>query len=1257
MRGLRTAALLLGVGTLAGLVVVPADASPPKPVAGHSGGTAAGPVETVTLITGDTVRYRRAGDTVRVIAGTPAARRPETAFVQFTEHGHAYVVPSDAWDALTGGQVDKALFDITGLAAQKLDDRHTDRIGVIVTGTPGTAPKTATPATASVTRTLPRLGVRALSTAKSDATSLWAALTGEAGGPAGARRAAPARGTKIWLDGVVHATLDVSVPLVGAPTAWERGCTGDGVKVAVLDTGIASGHPDLAGKIDAAKNFTGTDDAEDHAGHGTHVASTITGSGAASDGRYRGVAPGVRLLNGKVLDDSGRGSDSSILAGMEWAVQQGAKVINMSLGGNDPSDGTDLMSTEVNELSAASGALFVVAAGNSGRPETVTSPGAADAALTVASTTKQDTLSSFSSRGPRAGDFGLKPEISAPGENITAARAPGAFPDRPGGADYVTLSGTSMATPHVAGAAALLAGAHPDWTGQQVKAALTGSASVLDGVDVFGNGAGRLDVARATGQSVRTVTPSLGLGRIPWPHDPAKPTTAQVDYANDGDSPVTLDLSLSVTDEGGAPVPAGLFSAEPSVTVPAHGTASATVRVAAGAESVGSYEGRLTATAGDTRLVTPVSARVLEQVRTVTVRMLGRSGQPLSGGDAPVLLQSETTGAVHFPVGTSATVQVEVPDGTYRVLGMGLSPSSYDWSATYVARAGLRVDGDRTITLDTRAAKPVTVDLDDPAARPDMYTAYTTLQSDVGGPDDTSRALVAGNFEEQYVLSTEAVPGVTLSYGATWAPPQNRVVSVGDDPFEATFVDDPQAEGYAGDVTAEVADIGEETDPDRVGDVAGRIVLIAPDDVSDPAEPPTQEQFTALLTALKAKGARLVLSYDYLADTSTLPVLNLFAPKDIQRLRDRLTAGQTQVHVVGRPASPTMYALFGAVGSKLPDGQSWHFARAALARLDATYRTPAGDGRRALSQVLTFSDPLTGASGGIEPRVLLPQTRVEYFSPEVSWSPQLLEGLNPDWRYLTTESTAPVTYRAGRRTAGVWGAAPFGPRLSRAVPDGAGGEPLPAAYRDGDRLVTDFPVFSSADPGRVMSPGTDFDSGEVLERGTTGLFRGATEVAANDTPGVADFALPAATDTYRLVVTGTRPAALSTEVRSEWTFTTGHTADGTPAPLDLLDLGFALPLDGHNAAVAGTKVTGTVTVRHQPGTTGTSPVRAVGVDVSYDDGRSWRPAAVQAAGDGSWSLVIPAGGRAGDRATLRASAVDGAGNQVRMTLTRAYGLR
>ncbi|WP_163567554.1 S8 family serine peptidase [Fodinicola feengrottensis] len=108
---------------------------------------------------------------------------------------------------------------------------------------------------------------------------------------------------------------------------------------------------------------TGT---QDHFGHGTHVASIVAGSGAAFGGKYKGVAPGAKLLIGKVLGDDGSGYDSGIIAGMQWAVDQHARVVNMSLGSDEPSDGTDPMSQAVNMLTAQSGTLFVLAAGNSG---------------------------------------------------------------------------------------------------------------------------------------------------------------------------------------------------------------------------------------------------------------------------------------------------------------------------------------------------------------------------------------------------------------------------------------------------------------------------------------------------------------------------------------------------------------------------------------------------------------------------------------------------------------------------------------------------------------------------------------------------------------------------------------------------------------------------------------------------------------------------------------------------------------------------
>ncbi|MDQ3580075.1 MAG: S8 family serine peptidase, partial [Actinomycetota bacterium] len=191
-----------------------------------------------------------------------------------------------------------------------------------------------------------------------------------------------ASNASLWLDGISKPTLDVSVPQIGAPTAWSAGYTGAGVTVGVLDTGIDAEHPDLRGKVVERSDFTGTG-AEDQVGHGTHVAGIIAGSGAASDARYRGVAPDAKLIDAKVCTTFGC-PDSAVIAGMEWIAPR-AKVVNMSLGGAY-SDGTDPVSRALNDLSARHGTLFVVAAGNDRALDTpdplasVTAPAAADSA-------------------------------------------------------------------------------------------------------------------------------------------------------------------------------------------------------------------------------------------------------------------------------------------------------------------------------------------------------------------------------------------------------------------------------------------------------------------------------------------------------------------------------------------------------------------------------------------------------------------------------------------------------------------------------------------------------------------------------------------------------------------------------------------------------------------------------------------------------------------------------------------------------------
>ncbi|MFF8778586.1 S8 family serine peptidase [Streptomyces sp. NPDC015140] len=258
----------------------------------------------------------------------------------------------------------------------------------------------------------------------------------------------------------MEATLDRSTPQVRAPQAWAAGYDGKGTEVAVLDTDVDAEHPDLVNRVAATKNFTDAADTDDLVGHGTHTASTAGGSGTARDGRKKGVAPGTSLLIGKVLTDEGYGLDSWIIAGMQWAVDQKADVVSMSLGNPTLGDCTDPVSRATERLSRSEPTPFVVAAGNTGpKSETVSSPCCVPSVLTVGAVDRDDTTAPFSSRGPVAVTHTLKPELSAPGVDISAAGAGGR-----GVYAYRTMSGTSMATPHVAGAAAVVRQAHPNWT-------------------------------------------------------------------------------------------------------------------------------------------------------------------------------------------------------------------------------------------------------------------------------------------------------------------------------------------------------------------------------------------------------------------------------------------------------------------------------------------------------------------------------------------------------------------------------------------------------------------------------------------------------------------------------------------------------------------------------------------------------------------------------------------------------------------------
>ncbi len=301
---------------------------------------------------------------------------------------------------------------------------------------------------------------------------------------------------QIWPDLPVHTCLNTSVPKIAAPTVWAAGLKGEGIKIAVIDTGIDDTHPDFAGRIMVTKSFVGGS-ARDDNGHGTHVAGILAGSGVKSNGQYVGVAPAANLYIAKVLQADGGGSMSTVMAGIEWAVlEHQVQIINLSLGGIGSGDGTDALSTLCDEAVRQADVVMCVAAGNSGPgTKTVGPPGCARYVITIGATDDNDRVAVFSSRGPTA-DGRVKPDIVFPGVGIVAPQATGTQVGAVIEAGYVTSDGTSMATPHASGVAALIRQANPELTAEQVKTHMLAGAVDI-GALPNERGVGRADAYQA----------------------------------------------------------------------------------------------------------------------------------------------------------------------------------------------------------------------------------------------------------------------------------------------------------------------------------------------------------------------------------------------------------------------------------------------------------------------------------------------------------------------------------------------------------------------------------------------------------------------------------------------------------------------------------------------------------------------------------------------------------------------------------------
>ncbi|KQX08169.1 MULTISPECIES: S8 family peptidase [unclassified Leifsonia] len=933
-----------------GLTSVPASAGPndaasstaaSAPAARSAAGT-----HSVTLITGDRVRVTDLGDGTRAVEIETAV--PGAAVQSVELDGDLHVLPSSALPYLAAGSLDPDLFNVTQLIEFGYDDASVPATPVIVefADADGPALMTAPVPGVEIGTPLESIGGAAAIADHAAAADAWSALTGSAGGTGATGpstfSAEPALAggiASIHLDGKVEATLDSSVPYIGAPAAWAEGYTGAGVTVAVLDTGIDDTHPDIAGRVlPGSMSFVpGEDATTDTQGHGTHVASTVAGTGAASGGVHRGVADGADLLVGKVLGADGSGQDSWIIEGMQWAGEN-ADIVSMSLGSSQASDGLDVMAEALNAISEETGALFVVAAGNNGAPESIGSPGSAARALTVGSVEDPSgELANYSSQGPLALSGALKPELAGPGSSVTAARSA----DSPGEGSYITMSGTSMATPHVAGAAAILKQLHPEYTAEQLRATLLSTTTDV-GLTSYQAGTGVVNVATAIDATV-IASGSGDFGMLAW-GETAEPVVRTVDVANSGDAEVVLDLTASL--EGAAD---DVLTLDTNVlTIPAGESRSVTMtvdptKVPAGTQLAGALLGSI-----DGTVVTRTALGMIAEMEryNLTVKATGFTGEPI---DTYGIMYEAGSGD-YYPFGVAGDVTMRMPAGRYGVMTFMDALRSGDSVVTaLVGDPDLVLDGDATVAFDARTTKPVTVDVGDSG----VDAVFSRLDYRIDGFTGTYyRDLLSDGFYAQPMTAPNAD---SFSFTSRWRL-QDPLLTLAAGKRRLDVTVQAGSTFYDGRLRADAVDVGTGSAAEFAAVSAkGKIAVATRSDAVSPSERAANAlaaHATMLLVVNDADGelSEWVGADDYVTDVA-IPVASISGVEGRALLASLAVAASK-----GKRPSPAKAVTLTGVGvsaadevydiSRFVDGSipgDLHYRPTKLAKTTTTYHGHAGD--------------------------------------------------------------------------------------------------------------------------------------------------------------------------------------------------------------------------------------------------------------------------------------------------------------------------
>ncbi len=730
---------------------------PPKKVAHH----------TLTLITGDRLEVTKTSDGRWTVVVDQAAR--PTGPVAFSRVSHPqkglHLIPADV-KHLVPGVVDARFFNIDYLIDNKMDDAHQRFVSAIITTDDSTTMQRSAIGKALNYRRLATGGLATISVDKKQLHSRTDPLWQQTGRKptitlAGISKFRPNR--------VFKALLDQALPAVGADVAHQEfGLRGDGINVAVLDTGVDDAHPDFFFEDGTSKLvvnedltcFTTTDPEQcdgtpvDTYGHGTFVASIAVGTGAAKEGLYQGMAPGARLMNVKVINRYGWALESDVMQGIlvatlgtndirgdEPAIE--ADVISMSLGGWVTPGEEDPLVELVNQMVTEHGVVIVAAAGNDGGYYSINSPAIAEQAIAVGASNKSEPfyVSGFSSGGPTAGDFHLKPDLVAPGVDIIAACA-SSVPDL--GCDpldpYFAESGTSASTPVVSGGVALMIQqAREDGlllTPQLAKDRLLSSSETIIAywdpeykISVYEQGAGLMKIDQALSTEFVFSPANVSIGLVTWEVEHVERT---VTLRNHTEQTRTLDLSIELRSEE-ASFDHAISLSSPQVTLAPGEIAEVTIGIdmtlLPSPKMQQVFEGELKAFDGE-RLVARGILGLTKQARLypLIVDTIGPDGAADPDmTDVYVYDALDLQGFISDPwtdhPDHNGRLHLRVPAGTYNIMMKMWKLDGPKFSLYRVSHLEHLVGaGSSGVTLDARQARPVLLEIEaDPLATETRY--------------------------------------------------------------------------------------------------------------------------------------------------------------------------------------------------------------------------------------------------------------------------------------------------------------------------------------------------------------------------------------------------------------------------------------------------------------------------------------------------------------------------------------------------------